>query len=133
MSKRDFATVYKELHELVEALAELSLIRTPEDLNEENVHIMQDLARVAQEAVVAQGTAWLRYTVEFGDTGSDVDTVALALSALKGCVLKVDGIRMVYEGVDAHGEQIYLQGDAYPVTGKRTEVPLWSGTTITVI
>jgi hypothetical protein len=52
---RDFATIHADLAQLVEALADLSAVRAPDDLNEENVGIIREIARVAAEAVASHG------------------------------------------------------------------------------
>jgi hypothetical protein len=52
---RDFATIHADLAELVEALADLSLVHTPDDLNEEVVDLIREIARVAAEAVASHG------------------------------------------------------------------------------
>jgi hypothetical protein len=74
---------------------------------------------------------WLKFAVQFLDNGSDADTVSLLLSSMRGCVLDVDGTKVHYTHLDAHGS-LQVCGTKYG-TDEQVSIPLTSETTITIL
>jgi hypothetical protein len=74
---------------------------------------------------------WLKFNVEFIENGSDADTVSLLLSSMRGCVIVVDGTKVHYSHLDAHGS-LQVCGTKYG-TDKQVSIPLTSETTITIL
>jgi len=74
---------------------------------------------------------WLRFSVQFCDTGSDADTVSLLLSSMRGCVIEVDGTKLVYDHLDSHGS-LQVCGTLWG-TSDQVSLPLTSESTITIL
>lgn len=74
---------------------------------------------------------WLRFSVQFRENGSDVDTVALLLSSLRGCVIDVDGTKIKYTRTAMHGS-LWVFGIEHG-TDEEIAVNLTSESTITIL
>lgn len=107
---RPFADVHADLHACASALAGLSVLTSLDDLTEEQVTLIRDLARLSSEALVAHGdtrslvegpSPWLRFTLQFDyASGSDGETASVALAGLEGCVINVDGTDIAFQHVE---------------------------------
>ena len=78
--------------------------------------------------------AWLKFSVEFTDeSGSDWDTVAVALEGLEGCGIRVDGTPMKYCRLEGRALVGYAVEENGEVTHDLIRCALKNDTTITVI